>query len=220
MDALAEITRYQIRKCTRTGCGLRFPQANGATHSERCPRCGASTRLILERPLEREALAGNKPTNGGKRVHLEVLLDNVRSAWNVGSIFRTADGLGIQHLHLCGVTPTPDNPKVAKTSLGAEFNLPWHSYPDGLALAHTLIEQGYTLWALEQDARAISLLDGTLRLPNGKLLLVVGNELAGVDPEILGLCEQVVNIPMHGTKRSFNVAVAFGIAAYLLAHPK
>ena len=212
---MAEITGYQIRKCTREECGLRYPLPNGARQSARCPRCGASTRLILERSLEKETVADNA---GSGNLHLEVLLDNLRSAWNVGSIFRTADGLGIQCLHLCGVTPTPDNPKVAKTSLGAEQHVLWCSHFDGLALARDLKRQGFVLWALEQDPRAISLLDRNLEPPDGKLILAVGNELAGVDPEILKVCEQVVYIPMRGMKHSFNVAVAFGIAAYMLIH--
>lgn len=206
----------QVRQCMRPDCSLRYPQVTGHPYGERCPRCGASTRLVLERPLDSEPIH----TNGlSTSLHLEVLLDNIRSAWNVGSMFRTADGLGIRALHLCGVTPTPDNTKVTKTSLGAEQSVAWCHYNDGVQAALTLRERGLHLWALERDSRAESLLELSFPLPDEPLLLVVGNEVAGVDPGILELCERLVYIPMLGVKRSFNAAVAFGIAATYLLFP-
>ncbi len=205
--------RYEIRQCVRSSCSLRFPVVDHPPDGDRCPRCGASTRPVLAGSLEREHI---QPKGIANNLHLEVLLDNLRSAWNVGSIFRTGDGMGIRGLHLCGMTPTPDNPKVAKTSLGAERSVPWWYYADGLSVAHSLIEQGYSLWALEHDERAVSLVDGEIPLTVGKIGLVVGNEITGVDPGILALCERVVFIPMQGVKRSLNVAVAFGIAVALL----
>ncbi len=149
--------------------------------------------------------------------YLEALLDNIRSAWNVGSMFRTADGLGIHRLHLCGMTPTPENPKVVKTSLGAERNVEWRQYNDGLQAARSLMEQGLHLWALEDCPQAESLVNVRLPPPEEQVVLVVGNEISGVDPEILSLCERVILIPMQGVKRSFNAAVAFGIAVYYLS---
>ncbi len=220
---------YQIRQCNRPGCGLRYPVLEGHPFSQRCPRCRGSTRLVLERSLSQEAweapaqAGGESPEMmGDKTPSLEAVLDNIRSAWNVGSIFRSADGAGFSRLHLCGITPTPENPAVGKTALGAEKCLPWEYSTDGVALARRLLEQGCRLWALEQDERAEPLpavLGANRALSQsagGRLVLVVGNEVCGVDPGILALCERVVYIPMRGGKRSLNVAVAFGIAAFAL----
>lgn len=198
----------------------------GQPFRERCPRCRGATRLALERALSREAWgtptlkAGEAEAGGGRAsLQLEAFLDNIRSAWNVGSIFRSADGAGFSRVHLCGISPTPEYPGVAKTALGAEKSLPWEYAPDGVALARCLLEQGCRLWALEQDERAEPLEAAAglnPALPGARLVLVVGNELCGVDPGILELCERVVYLPMRGGKRSLNVAVAFGIAAFAL----
>jgi tRNA G18 (ribose-2'-O)-methylase SpoU len=150
------------------------------------------------------------------QVHLEVMLDNVRSAWNVGSMIRTADGAGVKKVHLCGVTPTLDHPRVSKTSLGAERIMEWSFYPDGELACRDFINKGYRIWALEGGDRAESLFRIKCPWPGKPLLLVVGNELTGVDPGILSMCERVVSLPMLGFKGSLNVAVAFGIAVYTL----
>jgi len=150
---------------------------------------------------------------------VEALLDNIRSVYNVGSIFRTADGVGLRHLHLCGITPPPNHPKTAKTALGAELAVAWTPYRNGLDTAVTLQERGYHLWAIEDSPQAESLFAERLfaapDLPEGSpVVLVVGNEIAGIDPEILARCDRVLRIPMLGQKKSLNVASAFGIAAY------
>jgi 23S rRNA (guanosine2251-2'-O)-methyltransferase len=210
---MRDLSGYQIRQCVREGCGLRYPLVSGHPYGERCPRCGASTRLIQSRSIEREPLQNNPRKND---LHLEALLDNIRSAWNVGSIFRTSDGLGICKLHLCGLTSTPENPKVLKTSLGAEGSVAWCQANDGVREAHALKAQGYHLWALEYAPGSESLLDITPLQTDQPYCLVVGNEVTGIDPGLLDLCERLVYIPMVGSKRSFNVAVAFGIAAYYI----
>jgi tRNA G18 (ribose-2'-O)-methylase SpoU len=151
---------------------------------------------------------------------VEALLDNIRSTYNVGAMFRTADGAGLRHLHLAGITPTPNHPKIAKTALGAEAVVPWSAHPNGLEAALAMREAGYHVWALEGGPRAVSLFDAARRMPDGPVLLVVGNEIAGVDPMLLDECEQVLSIPMQGEKQSLNVAIAFGIAAYVLRHGK
>jgi len=207
------LSGYQIRQCVREACGLRYPLVTGHPYGERCPRCGASTRLVESRSIEREPTQGSQRESG---LHLEALLDNIRSAWNVGSIFRTSDGLGISKLHLCGLTPTPENPKVLKTSLGAEASVKWRHANDGVREAQTLRAQGYHLWALEYAHGSESLLDLPSMRRNQAYCLILGNEIAGIDPGILDLCERLVYIPMLGSKRSFNVAVAFGIAAYYI----
>jgi tRNA G18 (ribose-2'-O)-methylase SpoU len=146
---------------------------------------------------------------------VEALLDNIRSIYNVGAMLRTADGAGLRHLYLCGITATPGHPRMAKTALGSEDAVPWTAHPNALDAADGLLAQGYRLWALESGAQAGSLfaLDS---LPAAPLVLVVGNELAGVDAALLARCERVLSIPMHGIKGSLNAAVAFGIAAYYL----
>lgn len=210
---------FQIRQCQRPGCGLRYPVVEGQAFRERCPRCRGRTSLILERPLWREAWDAPVDEVGvakGGALQLEAFLDNIRSAWNVGSIFRSADGAGFCRVHLCGITPTPENPAVGKTALGAERSLPWVYFPDGVALAQRLLQEGCHLWALEQDERAEPLEAVRKLLPQGRLVLVAGNEVCGVDPGILELCQRVVCLPMRGAKRSLNVAVAFGIAAYAI----
>jgi len=147
---------------------------------------------------------------------LVVLVDNVRSTFNVGSIFRSADGAGVSHLYLCGITPTPAHPKLAKTALGAEQTVPWTHYKNSLECVQLLAAAGYQLWALEAMATAVSIF--TAPLPAAPLALVIGNEVAGVDPGLLAHCTQIVALPMYGAKRSLNVATAFGAAAVLLTH--
>lgn len=143
---------------------------------------------------------------------MAVLLDNIRSAWNVGSILRSADGFGFRQAYLCGITPTPENEAVAKTSLGAEEAVPWSHHKDAVKLAKGLRKLGYNFYALEEHERAVDLHRPPDR--SGDAVLVVGNEVAGVDPELLDLCDEILYIPMYGEKSSFNVAIAFGIAAY------
>jgi len=145
-----------------------------------------------------------------------VVVDNVRSLFNVGSIFRSADGAGVHHLHLCGITPTPTNPKLAKTSLGAESTVAWTHYNNSLDCMAALHEAGYALWALEEDPTALSIFDAPL--PRRPLALVVGNEVTGIDPAWLAAADEIVALPMYGSKRSLNVATAFGAAAVLLTH--
>jgi 23S rRNA (guanosine2251-2'-O)-methyltransferase len=189
----------------------------GERPGEVCPWCGAPTTLIATTPVgadDRPHVVALPP------LPLAVLVDNVRSTFNVGSIFRSADGAGWGHLYLCGITPTPTNPKLAKTALGAQNVLPWTQHNNALALATALKAAGNALWALEETATATSLF-ATPRLAHPlsaqPLVLVVGNEVVGVDPAILALCDKIVAIPMRGVKRSLNVATAFGVAAVVLA---
>lgn len=231
---------FQIRQCQRESCGLRYPLVEVQNDYERCPRCQGDTRLVLERPLDREpGLTITSPSDtsppepsisqqeSAPRLSnlqtapiLHVLLDNLRSAWNVGSIFRTADGAGVARLHLCGITPTPENTAVVKTSLGADKSIPWKHHRDGVAAANALLAQGCRLWALEGDPRARSIYGEENELPGEPLVLVVGNEVCGIDPGILDLCQRILYIPMQGSKRSLNVAVAFGIAAFTIRFSK
>ena len=154
-----------------------------------------------------------------RSIEMNILLDNLRSLYNVGSIFRTAEAVGISRIHLCGMTPTPDNPRLAKTAIGAEKIVAWQHHKNGLSAAKTLLDNGFSLWAVEGGAEATPLFETDISQNTQKIALVIGNELAGVDPEILSLCERVLYIPMEGSKESLNVTVAFGIAAYFLRYP-
>jgi len=204
---------FEVRRCTRESCGLRFSIISGDSKGQQCPVCRAPTQLADaaygRAAVERESGRPNGP-------EMEVLLDNIRSAWNVGSMLRSSDGAGVRRVHLCGISSTPENSKVWKTALGAEHSIPWAFHHDGVQAAQALKEQGYRLWALEGGERAESLFDVTCDLPGAPIVLGVGNELSGVDPGILRLCDRVVCLPMQGIKGSLNVAVAFGIAVYTI----
>lgn len=201
---------FRMRLCQNAECSLRYPDLALSSKDADCPRCGGPT--IFSGPSfgsgKRLSLAA-----GGIRVR--ALLDNIRSTYNVGSIFRTADGAGIDHLYLSGITPTPEHAKVNKTALGAEQSVPWSHHGNSLALAQSLRGQGFRLWALETGSGSESLF-GEIGMPTAPVVLVVGNENAGIDPALLGACDRVLALPMLGRKGSLNVVVAFGIAAYFV----
>jgi len=146
---------------------------------------------------------------------LTVLLDNIRSAWNVGSILRSADGFGFEHAYFCGITPSPKNEAVTKTSLGAENFVAWSEHKNAVELIQELKEDGWKIYALEETKKATDVRN--LKLSQKvKAVLILGSEVTGVDPDLLQLADEIVSIPMQGGKRSFNVSVAFAIAAYAL----
>lgn len=154
-----------------------------------------------------------------QKPELCLALDNIRSTHNVGSIFRTADAIGINKIYLCGVTPAPidrfgrDRKDIAKVALGAEKSLVWESISDIKQLIKTMKKQGYKILALEQDEKAIDYKDLKIE---GKNLLILGEETKGIKKDILDLCDHVVEIPMKGNKESLNVSVATGILLYSL----
>jgi tRNA G18 (ribose-2'-O)-methylase SpoU len=156
--------------------------------------------------------------SGLKAWKIGALLDNVRSAWNVGSIFRTSDGTGVLKIYLCGITPTPENTKVGKTALGAELSIPWQKSNNAVQLTRSLISRGYKLWALEDLPEAVSLYEIADEPIDTPIVLIVGNEVCGIDPGIIELCDKVISIPMLGKKKSYNVAVAFGMAVSFLLY--
>ncbi len=204
-----------VYECLAEQCQLRFPVLSQleVQKAVTCPRCGSPTRAVesyfREEPARKHCV--HQPTPQP----VEVLVDNLRSAYNVGSIFRTSDGAGIRHLHLCGVSPTPLQPSVLKTSLGAESTVPWSYHPNGEIMALAMRESSFTLWALETGQSASSIFEVTLPPRDSPVLLVIGNEVSGIDPAILRLCHQQVWIPMQGFKESLNVASAFSVAAYI-----
>lgn len=206
--------QYRARKCTSPECGLRFPVEQGSPLGARCPRCGSGTELVDE-PYRTQGVEQRDDVRPW--LHVEVLVDNVRSLRNVGAMFRTADGSGVRHMYLGGVTPTPDHPKLAKTALGAQASVPWSHHPDAALLASELESRGHALWAIEGGPGSISLFDPHLAVPIDRpLVVVVGHEVSGIDPRIVRVCKRVIHIPMLGIKTSLNVSVALGVVAYML----
>jgi tRNA G18 (ribose-2'-O)-methylase SpoU len=186
----------------------------GHPFGTRCPECARETQVALRRDLNGETGPG-RAQQAETGTTSAVLLDNIRSAWNVGSILRSADGFGFSHAYLCGITPTANNEAVTKTSLGAEDSVPWSYHKDAVKLVRDLKSEGRTVFALEDTGRAIHISHAfNVSSRACPAVLIVGNEVTGVDPELLDLCDQVFYIPMRGEKQSFNVAIAFGIAAY------
>ncbi len=150
---------------------------------------------------------------------LELILHNIRSNHNVGSIFRTADGAGVSKVYLTGYTPAPLdqfkrlNAEIAKTALGAEQTIEWEKREDVTNLITELKKAGYQIWALEQSDKSIDYREVKL---SEKTALIVGNEVEGVEGEVLNMCDQIIEIPMRGSKESLNVAVATGVAIFKL----
>jgi len=156
---------------------------------------------------------------GIPKTELVVVVDDVRSVFNVGSFFRTSDAVGVSKIYLGGCTPTPvdrfNRPRkdLAKTALGSEQIIPWEYVKDIKKLLLNLKKEGYKILALELSERAIDYKKAKLTAKN---ILVVGNEVDGVDKNILSLADEIIQIPMKGKKESLNVGVSYGIAAYRL----
>ena len=159
--------------------------------------------------VQYEAGAEYEMPQGVRLTNVAVALDDLRSQWNVGSIFRTADGLGCGALHLCGITPIPPARGILRVSLSAETYVPWDYHAHVVDVLAARKSRGFSLVALEQTADAMPINDFD---PPEKIVLVVGNEVAGVSREALECCETRLCIPMAGRKASLNAAVAFGIA--------
>jgi 23S rRNA (guanosine2251-2'-O)-methyltransferase len=158
-------------------------------------------------------------------MEIVAVLHNVRSVYNVGSVFRTADGAGVSKIYLCGVTPSPLDrfgkvrQDLGKVALGAEEWLPWEKRASTAAVIRKLRKDGYKIFALEQAPGAVPYFKAGSKLPR-KIALVAGDEVRGLPSSILAAADKILEIPMYGRKESLNVSVAFGIAAYQLAVQK
>ena len=205
-------TETVFRQCVRKACMFRFPGPDGETFN--CPKCGASTTVVALIPQYDQIRGAEEALSNG--LHLEAGLDNLRSILNVGSIFRTADAVGITHLHLFGMTPTPVHPRMQKTALGAESFLPWTQHWDGLAAVRELKKDGFFILALEKTRDSQNLFTFPPLAESQKIHLIVGNENSGTDPGILAESDQILHLPMVGNKESLNVANAFSAAVYWL----
>ena len=165
-------------------------------------------KLTHEEIVARQVSGLNKPF-----LPFCVILNNIRSLHNVGAIFRTADGVGLEKIWLCGITGYPPQGGIAKTALGAQDHVPWEYREDPVVLAEELKKQGYQIVLLEQMAGAVS---HDVFVPKAPVCLIIGNEVSGVSERLAALCDTAIEIEMAGIKNSLNVAIAFGVAAYHL----
>ena len=143
-----------------------------------------------------------------------VILDNIRSTYNVGAIFRSADAAGVNRIYLCGITPTPPNLKISKVALGAENYITWVKAKTTWHLLEKLKQDGYFIIALEQGGKAKNIFKNKFNKKHNKVALLLGPEVKGLSNKILKRVNGLLEIPMFGKKESLNVAVAFGIAIY------
>ncbi len=164
-----------------------------------------STKQILEENLSQQPPA--------KLASIKVVLHNIRSLHNVGSLFRSCDAFGIDELILTGYTPTPPRPEISKTAIGAEEFVSWSAWDDFEKVSTSLKKDGYTIIGLEQTDKSIPL-PGFDPSSFDKLCLVMGNEVTGIDDDILPFIDHFVSIPQFGNKHSLNVSVAGGVLLY------
>ena len=161
---------------------------------------------------------GRKSVNEYKKADkspIIVVLDNVRSMNNIGSVFRTADAFLVQAVHLCGITAKPPHKDIQKTALGATESVPWKYYETTIETIKQLKDNGYIIISVEQAKEAISLGDFIVK-KGGKYALVFGHEVRGVAQEIVDLSDYCIEIPQFGTKHSFNISVSAGIVLWEL----
>lgn len=148
-----------------------------------------------------------------EKVPIVVVLDNIRSCNNIGSVFRTSDALLIESIYLCGYTATPPNKEIHKTALDAENSVDWKYMKETTDAVLQLQEEGYTIYAIEQVEKSIMLPDFKPE-EGSKLALVFGNEVKGVQQKVVDLCDGAIEIPQYGTKHSFNISVSAGIVLW------
>lgn len=165
-----------------------------------------TTNEELRRPTPEQFAAMEK-------MPLTVVLDNIRSAQNVGSFFRTGDAFAVERIALCGITAQPPNRDIHKTALGAELTVPWTHYPTTEECLAELKAAGYALYAVEQVEGAVPL--DAFRASEGvKYALVFGNEVLGVEQQAVDRCDGAIEIPQAGTKHSLNVSVSGGVVLW------
>jgi 23S rRNA (guanosine2251-2'-O)-methyltransferase len=152
-----------------------------------------------------------------EKIPLVVVLDNVRSLNNIGSVFRTADAFRLEGLYLCGITATPPHRDIHKTALGATESVRWEYYKETARAIEDLKGEGYGIFSVEQAEGAV-LLDQLTLSDCQKYAVVFGHEIRGVDQKVVDMSDQCIEIPQYGTKHSLNIAVAAGIVIWELFH--
>jgi 23S rRNA (guanosine2251-2'-O)-methyltransferase len=169
-------------------------------------------RKLLNSELGRKSIDEFKNSEKNPFV---IVLDNVRSQGNVGSIFRTADAFLTEAIYLCGITATPPHRDIQKTALGATDSVHWKYFPKTVDAVKTLKDEGYRIIAVEQAEGSVHL--DKFRIGKGsKYALIFGHEISGVAQEVLDLCDHCIEIPQFGTKHSFNIAISAGIVMWEL----
>lgn len=148
-----------------------------------------------------------------EKIGLTVVLDNVRSLNNIGSVFRSCDAFLVDEILLCGITATPPHVDIHKTALGAEESMAWRYYDDTLTAVNELKTKGYTVFAIEQTENSVFLTDVTLNREQ-KFAIVLGHEVHGVQQAVIDASHGCIEIPQHGTKHSLNISVAAGIVIW------
>ena len=171
-------------------------------------------RKLKNSELDRLSVEEYKDT---EKTPITVILDNIRSCNNIGSVFRTSDALLIEKVILCGITATPPNTEIHKTALDAEKTVPWEYFADTENAVLKLKESGYRVFAVEQVESSIMLPDFKPE-KDQKYALVFGNEVKGVQQSIVNICDGAIEIPQYGTKHSFNISVSAGIVLWDLAN--
>lgn len=152
------------------------------------------------------------------KIPVVIILDNIRSQNNVGSVFRTSDAFRIAKIYLCGITSTPENREVHKTALGAEDAVDWEYAKDTLDIVRRLKTEGYRILSIEQAENTTSLENFALH-PDEKYALIFGNEVKGVQQEVIDASDGCIEIPQFGTKHSFNISVTVGIVLWQIVTP-
>ncbi len=170
----------------------------------------ATDRKLTQEEMGRPSAEAH---HSGPKHPVRVILDDVRSRHNVGSIFRTADAFGIGSIVLCGFTPRPPHREIEKTALGATHSVPWSTAENALQAVVEAKAQGYRTIAVEQTLRAIPL-EQLQHMAHGPIALVFGNELNGVSDEVVAAVDDCIIIPQYGSKHSLNVSVCAGVVLH------
>lgn len=169
-------------------------------------------KKLTTKEILKENLSRNAPE---KLSSLKILIPNIRSLHNVGSIFRSADAFGISEIILAGYTPTPPRPEINKTAIGAEEFMDWRYEEDATIVLKELKEDGFYIVGLEQTSKSTELPDFKANM-HSKMCIVLGSEVSGIEDELLPLVDEFVAIPQYGRKHSLNVSVAAGVVLYAM----
>jgi 23S rRNA (guanosine2251-2'-O)-methyltransferase len=167
-------------------------------------------KKLLNEELERKSVDEFKSAS---KTPIIIVLDNVRSLNNVGSVFRTADAFLIEAIYLCGITGTPPHKEIQKTALGATESVAWNYYKTTSDAVAELKQNNYFVYAIEQTEQSVMLSD-FMPLKNQKLAVIFGNEVKGVEQEVINISNGVIEIPQIGTKHSLNIAVSVGVVVW------
>ena len=171
---------------------------------------------LLMRKLKNDELDRKSPDEfrAMDKLPIVVVLDNVRSAYNVGSVFRTADAFPVEAIYLCGITGYPPHKEINKTALGATETVKWKYYKSTLEAISELKGLGYKIYAVEQTEGSVMLDNSQLLTPNFKFALVFGHEVDGVQQDVINNCDGCIEVPQGGTKHSLNIAVSAGVVLW------